>query len=89
MLEKVRHIESLSEILQEVQSAPSHTESMYQRAIERISSLDSNTAQKVFLWLTVASRPLKLSDLFKALSMEAQQSPRLIQGNIANTKHSL
>ncbi len=53
---------------------PASIDAFYQRALQQISSQDTETAQRIFSWLTVAKRFLYLPELLEALAVEADRS---------------
>ena len=49
---------------------PANVDAFYRVALDQIASQDVRTAQKIFSWLTVATRPLYLSELLMALAVK-------------------
>ena len=76
VMEEASEPKSLTKVMQNVPSVPSHIESLYQQAVQRISSSDYDIAQTIFLWLSAAYRPLRVSELLVILSIQVQRSPR-------------
>lgn len=75
-LEDIKRMESHMNLLKVVDSLPSSIDAFYQRALQQIPPQDIKTAQRIFSWLTVASRLLYLPELLEALTIRAD-SPQL------------
>ena len=76
VMEQADEPESLIKIMHNASSVPSHIENFLQQAVQRISSSDYDIAQTIFLWLSAAYRPLRVSELLVILSIQVQRSPR-------------
>ena len=70
-IKDIQSMESRPNLLQIVNILPASIDAFYQRALQQIPPQDVETAQKVFSWLTVASRFLYLSELREALAVQA------------------
>jgi len=66
-------LESLSAKLQTVHSVPSDIESIYRQALQSIPLPSFGIAHRVFLWLIAACRPLKLTELAEAITVNNTQ----------------
>ncbi|KAF6228756.1 hypothetical protein HO173_011603 [Letharia columbiana] len=88
-IEQIQRTKSHLNLPQLVNSLPASIDAFYQRALQQIPLQDVETAQKIFSWLTVASRPLCLPELLEALSIKADQSQLPEQPPLAGNELSL
>ena len=77
-LEDMQRMEVHEHLLNIVNLLPGSVDAFYQRALQQILSQHVETAQKIFSWLTVASRLLYLPELLEALAVTADY-PQLIE----------
>ena len=75
-LQEIQRMQYPVDLLHMVNLLPASVDAFYQRALQQIPSQDVGTAQKIFSWLTVASRLLYLSELLEALGVTANQPQR-------------
>ena len=68
---------------------PASIDAFYQRALQKIPSQDVNIAQRIFSWLTVASRLLYLPELQEALAVRADRIQSYEQAPSATQKLDL
>ena len=78
-LEDIQRMGFREDLSQVVNSLPASIDAYYQRALQRIPSQEVGTAQKIFSWLTVASRLLYLPELLEALAVIADHPQRCEQ----------
>ena len=72
-LQDIQRMHPPVDLLRTVSLLPASIDAFYQRALQQIPSQDVGTAQKIFSWLTVASRLLYLPELLEALAVTADQ----------------
>ena len=73
-IQDIELMKTRPDLLQLVHLLPTTIDAFYQRALQQIPSQDIETAQKVFSWLTVATRHLYLPELLEALAARADRS---------------
>ena len=84
-LEDIQQVESPLNPVDIINMLPASIDAFYQRALQKIPSQDVEMAQRIFSWLTVASRLLYLPELQEALAVRAdrtqyyEQAPSAIQ----------
>ena len=69
-MEKLGRMEDFIDLAKAIESIPSTVDGIYQEELRAIPSHNINAVQKIFSWLTVANRPLRLSELDEALAVE-------------------
>ena len=81
----IQRVESLLNPVHAINRLPASIDAFYQSALRKIPSQDIEMAQRIFSWLTVASRLLYLSELEEALAVRAdriqshEQAPSVTQ----------
>ena len=73
-IEEIQQMGRLPDMVSLVDLIPASVDAFYQRALQQIAAQDVGMAQKVFAWLTVASRLLYLPELLAALALKADQT---------------
>lgn len=73
-LSRMDGLTNLSELEKAIGSIPLTVDGIYQEQLRAIPACNVGTAQKVFSWLTVANRPLSLSELKEALALDMDLS---------------
>ena len=71
VLDRMKHAGDLAKA---VESIPSTVDGIYQEILRAIPSQNVDAVQKIFSWLTVATRPLRLSELKEALAVDMDLS---------------
>ena len=72
-LENIQRVEYPLNPVQIIDMLPASIDEFYQRALQNIPSQDVEMAQRIFSWLTVASRLLSLPELQEALAVRADR----------------
>ena len=88
-LEDLQRMEFPSNPVHIINMLPASIDAFYQRAIQKISSQDVEMAQRIFSWLTVASRLLYLPELQEALAVRADRIQSYEQVPSADQKLNL
>lgn len=70
-LEDIQRMQSHGNLLETVNLLPASIDAFYQKALQQILPQNVEMAQKIFSWLTVASRLLYLPELLEALAVTA------------------
>lgn len=73
-VEEIQHMGRLPDVLRLLDLIPNNVDAFYQRALQQIAAQDVGMAQKVFSWLTVATRLLYLPELLAALAVNADHT---------------
>ena len=73
-IEDIQRMQNRPNLVQIVNLLPPSINGFYQRSLERIASQDVETAKTVFSWVTLASRPLLISELLEALAIKANHT---------------
>lgn len=73
-LESLSRKENFADLARAIESIPATFDGIYWEELRAIPSHDVEAAQKIFSWLTVASRPLRLPELEEALAVETDSS---------------
>ena len=73
-IEDIQRMENRPNLVQIVDLLPPSIDAFYQRSLQKIASQDVETAQTVFSWVTLASRPLSLLELLEALAIKANHA---------------
>ena len=88
-LEDIQRVESPWNPAHIIDMLPAGIDTFYQRAIQQISPQDAEMAQRIFSWLTVASRLLYLPELQEALAVRADRIQSYEQAPPATQKLNL
>ena len=88
-LQDIQRMQYPVDLLHVVNLLPASIVTFYEKALHQIPPQDVGTAQKIFSWLTVASRLLYLSELLEALGVTADQPRRRQQPASAAKKLNL
>ena len=72
-LEDIQRVESPLNPVHIINVLPASIDAFYRRALQKVSSQDVEMAQRIFSWLTVASRLLYLPELQEALAVRADR----------------
>ena len=88
-LEDIQQVESALDPVDIIRTLPASIDTFYQRALQKIPSQDVEMAQRIFSWLTVASRLLYLPELQEALAVRADRIQYYEQASSAAQKHDL
>ena len=83
-IDDIQRMEPRPQKCQIISQLPSTISGFYQRSLQHIPSHDIETAQNIFSWLTVASRPLYLSELLEALALRPNHTQIYAQPPSAN-----
>ena len=73
-LERLDRMENLADLAKAIEAIPSTIDGIYQEELRAIPSHNVDAVQKIFSWLTVANRPLCLSELEEALAVQMDSS---------------
>lgn len=73
-LERLGRMETLADLAKAIESIPSTIDGIYQEELRSIPSHNVDAVQNIFSWVTVANRPLRLSELEEALALETDLS---------------
>ncbi|KAL9132946.1 MAG: hypothetical protein Q9175_005877 [Cornicularia normoerica] len=73
-MERLNRMVHLADLENAIESIPPTIDRIYQEELRAIPSHKVDAVQKIFSWLTVANRPLRLSELDEALAVETDLS---------------
>lgn len=73
-LEVLDQMQNAGDLANAIESIPSTVDGIYQERLRAIPPQNVDTVQKIFSWLTVAIRPLRLSELTEALAVDTNLS---------------
>ena len=88
-LEDIQQVEYPLNLDHIINLLPGSIDAFYQRALQKIPSQDVEMAQRIFSWLTVASRLLYLPELQEALAVRADRIQSYEQAPSATQKLDL
>ena len=73
-MERLDRMEHLGDLARAIESIPSTVDGIYEEELRAVPSHKLDAIQRIFSWLTVADRPLRLSELQEALAVEMDLS---------------
>ena len=87
-LEDIQRMKYCEDLIQTINLLPDSIDGFYSRALQQIPYQDVETVQKLFSWLTVASRLLYLPELLEALAVTADHPQLRVQSSSTAKKLS-